>query len=476
MSDEDALLRRIAESAKDLTRARYAAIRLAGADPRLDGNGDNQRPAISVAIRVRGEVFGTLDLADKIDGGAFTERDNDVVGALADAAGAAIEGARLLEESRRREHWLEATTEITASLLSGRSALETLELVADLAREVAGAEQAVLALRAEGGDELIIDVVSGLPVAGLIGQAVPVKTTAVGQVLTTGEARLIPDTAGTPATPSPAAAPLTLTPHGPRALIPLTAGTHVLGVLSVTRPVRGIAFDTTDVAMLTAFAVHAALTLEYGRAQQDRARLAVFEDRDRIAHDLHDLVVQRLFAVGLGLQGAARLIDRPETAERVAGFVGDLDDTIAEVRRTIFALHRPASTPSISLRSEVLLEVSEARGAFTAEPHVMFDGPIDAMTPADVRIDLLATLREALTNIAQHARASSAEIVVVADPQAGFLQLQVTDDGIGMSQDTKRAGSLAGLGERARQHGGWLTVQPHDGKGTQLVWQVPAHP
>ena len=423
------------------------------------------------------DVLRRIAHCAEIGEGGFTDKDVDVVDALASAAGETIESARLLEESRRREHWLEASTEITASLLSGGSAQETLELVAVRARQVAGAEQAVLALKAESSDELIIEVADGPAVAGLIGQAVPIKTTAVGQVLTSGQAGLIPDTVEAPATSGTVAeTPLTSAQHGPRALLPLTAGTHVLGVLSVTRPVGGMAFDATDVGMLTAFAVHAALTLEYGRAQQDRARLAVLEDRDRIAHDLHDLVVQRLFAVGLGLQGAARLIDRPETAERVAGFVGDLDDTIAEIRRTIFALHRHTPAPSISLRSEVLLEVSEARGAFTAEPHVMFDGPIDAMTPDAVRVDLLATLREALINIAQHARASSAEIVVVADPQAGFLQLQVTDDGIGLSQDTNQAGSLASLGERARQHGGSLTVQPYDGKGTQLVWRVPAHP
>ncbi len=481
------VLRRIAQSAMQLAHARYAALGVLGPDRRIaelvsigaDGNVqesalDSQTgEGISVPIRVRGEVFGNLYLTERIDGAQFTEKDEQAVDALAAAAAIAVESARLLEQSRRRERWLTATTEIAESLMSGGSAHDTLQLVAGLARRVADAQLVAIALRAEDAEQLVVEVADGPGVQNLIGRAVQTETAAFGEVLRSGQPQLIDETA----VESGAEAEVLISSNGrgPAALIPLTAGGHVLGVLSVARPKGATAFDADEVALLTTFAVHAALTLEYRRAQHDRELLAVYEDRDRIARDLHDLVVQRLFAVGLGLQGASRMIAHAGTAERIAGFVRDLDDTITEVRRTIFALQQH-TLPSISLRTEVLLEVTEARSSLSFEPYVLFDGPLDAMAADAVRIDIIAALREALSNLAQHAQASSAEVLVQADPRDGYLRLQVTDDGVGIGDDVDRHGGLDNLRERATRHGGELAVTRQDGGGTKLVWRVPARP
>jgi signal transduction histidine kinase len=470
-------LAEIARSAKDLIRARAAVVSLIGPD-----HGDSVTVGesaagnmISMPIAVNGKAFGNLELTGKIGAAEFSDADEQVLRALASVAGVTVESAALLAESRRREHWLEATTEITDSLLSGGSAHTTLHLIADRARQVADAQQAVLALRPDERAELVIEVADGEGVEHLFSQTTPMQNTVLGEVVQSGEARLIaPGSSG--AAPGEHGASIWSGEHGPAALIPLAADADAFGVLAVTRPVGAAEFSTADLGMLTTFAGHAALTLEYGRAQQDRSRLAVFEDRDRIARDLHDLVVQRLFAIGLGLQGAARLVTSDETSERIAGFVHELDDTIVAVRRTIFALHEQAAKRSISLCSQVLVEATAARSVLGFEPRVLFDGPVDVMALEPVRLDLIAALREALTNVARHAQASSVEIVVQADPQSGFVQLQVTDDGVGIGRSLDWRDGLTDLGESAERHGGTLSMQRGGDGGTRLIWRVPARP
>jgi nitrate/nitrite-specific signal transduction histidine kinase len=472
----DALVE-IARSAKDIIHARTAVVSLIGPDQQ-DGvpvGESSAEDVISVPIAVNGKAFGNLELTGKIGAADFSDDDEQVLRALASAAGAAVESAALLAESRRREHWLEATTEITDSLLSGGSTHTTLRLIADRARLVAEAQQAVLALRADERADLVIEVADGEGVEHLVSQTTPMQNTVLGEVVRSGEARLVAAGSGD-VVPVAEGASIWPGAHGPAALIPLVADADAFGVLAVTRPVGADQFSTADLGMLTTFAAHAALTLAYGRAQQDRARLAVFEDRDRIARDLHDLVVQRLFAIGLGLQGASRLVTSDETAERIAGFVRELDDTIVAVRRTIFALHEHAATPSISLRSQVLLEATAARLVLGFEPRVLFDGPVDVMALEPVRVDMVAALREALTNVARHAQASSVEIVVLADPQSGFLQLQVTDDGVGIGRSLNWRDGLTDLGESAERHGGTLSMQRRADGGTLLIWRVPARP
>ena len=435
------------------------------------------RSFLGVPIRVRGEVFGNLYLTEKADDIDFTEEDQEIVIALAAAAAVAVENARLFEQTHRRELWLEASTELTGALLSGGHARKTLQIVVDRARAIADAQLASLALAGERPGHLVVQVADGPVADRLTGFAAPIVGTTAGQVFTSGRPQLILDPAANPGPDEPES-PVSHKEFGPTVLVPLSAGSHVLGVLTVAKAAGEMPFTEHDLRMITAFAAHAALALEFARAQEDRERLAVFEDRDRIARDLHDLVIQRLFAIGLGLQGASRLVSQDDVASRLAGFVGDLDETIAEVRRTIFSLqHQPSATStSTSLRAQVITTATDARATLGFEPHVRLEGPIDSLTADPVRGDLIATLREALANVGRHARAGTAEVIVRIDAATGILELVVTDDGIGVDGEQTRRSGLTNLTERAEQHNGTLTVDSQPGAGTTLTWRVPASP
>jgi len=198
----------------------------------------------------------------------------------------------------------------------------------------------------------------------------------------------------------------------------------------------------------------------------------VYADRDRIARDLHDLVIQRLFAIGLGLQGTSRLVVRPEVAARLTDFVSDLDETIAEVRRTIFALQNEPDADSTSMRAQILTAASAAKEPLGYDPQVRFTGPIDTLADDAVRADLLATLREALANVARHAHAGTVQVSVTADVPSRTLELMVADDGVGIDQGRTRRSGLANLAERAERHGGTLTIDSGP-DGTTLSWRIP---
>ena len=188
---------------------------------------------------------------------------------------------------------------------------------------------------------------------------------------------------------------------GPCAIVPLKVGKRTIGVLILSRRSTESGFDDPD--LIEAFAAQAALVLEFTRARGDTERLAVLEDRDRIARDLHDLVIQRLFGLGLGLQGLTGTSVKPQVAERISGFVEEVDHTIREIRRTIFSLQEPPSGGT-SLRGQLLTAVHESAQLLGFEPDVSLEGPLDTVVPDQVRPDLLATLREALTNVVRHAR------------------------------------------------------------------------
>jgi signal transduction histidine kinase len=516
------VLRRIVQSSADLVGARYAALGVIGPNRMLmefihvgiddeararigdlpTGNGilglliDEPRPIrlhdlaehpqsfgfpanhppmrsfLGVPIRVRGEVFGNLYLTEKAGGADFTEEDEEIVIALAAAAAVAVENARLFEQTHLREQWLEASTDITGSLLGGGHARETLHLVAGRARAIADAHLVFLALASTDPDQLLVEVADGPHAEQLTGFVIPAAGTAAGRVYDSGQPELVLDLS-TESEPEQPESRIPRKELGPTILVPLTAGGHTLGVLLVARAVGALPFTNSDMRMVSGFASHAALTVEYGRAQEDRERLVVFKDRDRIARDLHDMVIQRLFAIGLGLQGTSRLISRPDIATRLTGFVSDLDDTIAEVRRTIFALQNEPAADATSLRAQILAAASEAQRTLGFDPHVYFTGPIDTLADNHVAADLIATLREALTNIARHAHAGTAQVSVTADPTTATLELVVTDDGVGIDPGQTRRSGLANLTGRAERNGGTLTISSTPNAGTTLTWRVP---
>lgn len=421
---------------------------------------------LGVPIRVRDEVFGNLYLTEKRGGGAFTAEDEGIVLALAAAAGVAIENARLYDETRQRERWLEATAEITTALLSGADPGEVLCLIAQRARELARADVAVLALTSADGRSLIFEVVDGKHSDRLRGTVVSTSDSLAGEVYTTGKAVVVEDVTADPRVRGPLGEAADL---GPAMYVPLSSRERTIGVLAVTNCAGGRFFRARDVRLLEAFAGQAALALELAEAQRDSDRLAVFQDRDRIARDLHDLVIQRLFATGMLLEGASRLIVRPEALDRVRRAVDDLDETIREIRSTIFALQAPQHPDDVGVRSRILAVIDAVTTSLPFAPSVRLDGAIDSLVPDDVAEHLLATLREVLTNAVRHSGATTLDIEVEAGQE---VSLTVCDNGAGIGDTTRRSG-LCNIAHRAEELGGKCLVDSAPDAGTRITWRVP---
>ncbi len=422
---------------------------------------------LGVPIRIRDTVFGNLYLTEKRGGAPFTEEDEQTVVALAAAAGIAIENARLYDESSRREQWLAAAAEITAALLGRVPSAGALQLVADRAREVAGADSAALLLATDDGTDLVIEVIAGAHAQDSRGTTLPVQGILEGAVMSQHPS--VPVEPALHGSPAGGLRAVPGWPDGPGMLLPLRTADEVTGVLALAWfEQRHDDFQETDLALSAAFAEQAALALQVTQFQVDRARLAVFEDRDRIGRDLHDLVIQRLFAVGLTLQNASRLAERPQVAERIASAVDDIDATIKDIRRTIFELS--TAPESDGLRAELGRSLEVVTPALGFAPRLRTDGPVDSAVSDAVRPHLVAVVREALSNVARHAGATAVEVSLVVGKS---IELTVTDNGRGVGNITRESG-LRNLRERATSLGGVFAVRSRPGKGTLLEWSVPA--
>jgi signal transduction histidine kinase len=256
-------------------------------------------------------------------------------------------------------------------------------------------------------------------------------------------------------------------------VVQMVTGAETLGMLLVATRPEGREFGPDDRAMAQAFADQAALALTLAEAQREHERLAILEDRDRIGRDLHDLVIQRLFATGMMLEGARRLVDQPNVAGRLDRAVSELDATILEVRSTIFALHESGAEEPTGLRGRLLREVGAAAHTLGFEPTCRFDGLVDSVVPESTGEQVIAALREALSNVSRHAKASWARVSVSVDDRD--VVLIVTDDGVGLANASQRRSGLANLERRAEDLGGSFRLEPvgDDGTGTRLVWRVP---
>jgi signal transduction histidine kinase len=416
---------------------------------------------LGVPVRIRDQVFGNLYLAEKSGGGQFTDDDEELMVALAVAAGAAIDNARMYAQARRRQRWLEAAAEITAVLLGEVNRTESLRLVATRALEVAEADVALVAIYDETDDALTVEVAAGNVPAGLVGASLPTRHSEFASVVGERHIAVVEDLG------KAAGWPVDL--HtGTALLVPLAAGGETLGVLAVAYGRGSVAFaEDPDVALVETFAGQAALALERARAQEEREMLAVLGDRERIARDLHDVVIQRLFAAGMQLQGAARHSVRPEVQERIDGVVDSLDTTIRDIRGAIFELRSPSAS---DVRTRVRDLVAEARESLGFRPELALDGPVGSALPEPVAAGLLAVLREALSNVARHARATTVRVHVSL--AGGRLELSVVDDGVGIGEVARRSG-LDNMRRRAEELGGTVTLQPTSPHGTALTWTVP---
>jgi signal transduction histidine kinase len=258
-------------------------------------------------------------------------------------------------------------------------------------------------------------------------------------------------------------------PDGPTALLPITVGDDEIGVLAVAWAAEAEPFVGDVVPPLASLAQQMGLALVAARGQQDRSRVALLEDRDRIARDMHDHVIQRLFATGLSLQSTSRLAEHPTVRARLDEAVDNLDAAIKDIRQTIFELHRARSAREF--RREIGELVRESTQTLGFAPELTIEGPLDSMTP-ELDADLVAVIREGLANVARHARASSVSVRVTVDDT---VQVEVADDGVGVSPAAVQSG-LANLRQRAQSRGGSLILRSRTPRGTALIWEaLPDH-
>jgi two-component system, NarL family, sensor histidine kinase DevS len=444
------------------------------ADPRSSGFPDGHPPMrtfLGAPIQVRDEVFGNLYLTEKRGGGPFDEDDESLVVALAAAAGVAIDNARLYAEARRQQQWLRASAEVTQRLLSDDDPGDVLALVTQQALELSGADLVVLALPVGNGQVLQVEHASGLGATAALGLALPVKDSASGLVMATGKPLVVEDFSHDERVARVAREQLGL---GPAVVIPLGSAANVRGVLTAGRRPGSLPLAPDAVEMVATFAAQAGIGLELAEHRRDAQQLALFADRDRIARDLHDLVIQRLFATGMSLEGASALIRDPEAGNRVRNAVDALDETIREIRTAIFSLQSHSQPEAPGFRAQILSVVEEMAALLGFAPSLRMDGRLDAVGAGSAVEHLLAVLREALSNVARHAHATRADVaIVLADADHGReLELTVRDNGDGIKPASRRSG-LANMADRAAALGGSLTAEPADGGGTVLEWRVP---
>ncbi|MEV8524542.1 GAF domain-containing protein [Streptomyces sp. NPDC052000] len=452
-------------------------LRLAeiSADPRSAGLPPNHPPMrtfLGVPISVQGEIFGNLYLTEKHNGAEFTDYDLHMVRVLATEAGIAIGNARLYEAARQRERWIDGSVAVTTALLSGGDADDALEVVAEQARHLADSDAGIVLLPAEEGGLEIVAVSSDDQGASL-GVVIPPESPVVSTLLE-GEAVFVEDAASDSRMITKLAER-----YGPSMLLPLQSGGRVLGALVTPRVRGGRPFSEAERILASQFASQAALALMMAEAQRDRERLAVYEDRDRIARDLHDLVIQRLFATGMMLEGAQRKSVVPEVQGGIGKAVDELDVTIQEIRTAIFALQQgPAEAPS-GLRTRVLREINMAAVPLGFKPAHRFLGPVDTLVGELAGKNLIAALREALSNAFRHAEASRIEVTVDATAQlpdgSPGVRLTVADNGIGIPAGGRRSG-LRNLQRRAEALGGSSSYGAglgDGGAGTTVIWEAP---
>jgi len=428
---------------------------------------------LGVPIRVRDEVFGNLYLAEKRNEREFDAEDESVLSTLAVAAGVAIENARLYEETRLRERWQRASGKVTSALLTGAPGAEVLELIVDEARKIVSADVGMIAdnipgeqalrpalavgLGAEQRGGLVMSARDGL-VGAALSSAEPVVSTDIQRDARAGEGE--PQWAGL----------------GPVVAVPLGTSGKARGVLLLGRVQGGAPFGDADTGPLLGFADQAALALELAERRRDAEQIALLQDRDRIARDLHDLAIQRLFAAGMTLQSAQRFMEHAEGMERLTRTVDDLDDTIKIIRSTIFGLRTRGGRgrEGNGLRGRVSEAVTASTTSFGFAPALRIEGLVETDVPGDIADHAVAVLGEALSNAARHSGAQAVDVRLQCT--GGELTLTVTDDGCGMSGDVQRSG-LKNMEERAVGLGGTLTLgQRPEGGGTRLVWWVPVGP
>jgi signal transduction histidine kinase len=412
-------------------------------------------------------------MSEKRSGGEFTEDDETILAALGSAAGVAIENARLYEDARRQQRWVQASAQVTTELLSGAGTAAVLTTLTRQALQLSGGDLVTLEVPDDAGLRLTVTNAEGDGAEQVRGLVIPVAESLAKTVLGTGEPLIVSDVASEQGMTQSVRAAMAHIGHA--VMFPVGPPANVRGVLVVARRAGGPPFAPGATALIASVAAQAGVALELAARRAEAERLSVYEDRDRIARDLHDLVIQRLYATGMSLEGTMPMITKPEVASRITHAVDAMDETIKDIRATIFALQARDTPAGPDLRGDIVVLVEEMTDMLGFAPSLRLGAGLGAGVGPQVAEQALAALREALSNAARHAQASQVDVIVDMRPD-GMLSVQVTDDGIGIPADGRRSG-LRNLASRADKLGGELRLEPADPgaspPGTRLEWRVP---
>ena len=439
-------------------------------DPRSSGFPPNHPPMrsfLGAPVTSRDEVFGNIYLTEKRGADEFTEDDEETLVVLAAQAGVAVANARLYEETARRGRWLQASHEVLTAILGGAPSDRVLSLVAARARELASAATSMIALpRGEGG--LTVVAADGKHADELLGIEVSVERSLSGAVIRGAEPIVLEDAAS-----DDRADPrlLEISGAGPAMFIPLRVRGEVFGTLSLLNPAGAPGFKSEDVGLVEIFAAQASVSLELSTAQEELQRLSLMDDRERIAKELHDGVIQSLFAVGMGLQGTALLVGDETLAGRIEGAVDELDRVILDLRNYIFGLR-----PGILAGGRLDVALRQLAEEFESKTGIVTVVDVEARAAAELAPkaeDTVQLAREALSNVGRHAEATTVRVALVRE--GGAVVLIVDDDGRGfdVASSTGSGNGLVNMRARASGMGGNLEISSVPGEGTTLRLVVP---
>jgi two-component system sensor histidine kinase DevS len=425
-------------------------------------NHPDMKTFLGVKVRVRGAVFGNLYLTEKLDGGPFTAEDQELASALAAAAGVAIENARLYEDTRRRQRWLEAGLEVSDQLSSALFSGETdnLDLVAERALTVSDSILAVVAYPDADGTQRCRTMVGvqSLPA----GQELAASKI-VTEVIDTGMSALVRH-------PGDVFGPGTDGKLGPLLVAALGRKSSECGLLILARPAGAALYLQADIQSSAVFGSRVGLALGLVRARERREEQLLSTDRDRIARDLHDLVIQRLFGAGLSMQSLRRYIPDPVAQDRISAVTAELDNTIHELRDTIYSM-RTGHGQKEPLTGLIMRTIHEGIRNSEFSPKVQLTGPVDEAVPDAVVEQLLPVLSEGLSNAVRHSGADEIDITLTAGTDG--VELRIADNGCGF-ENPLRVSGIANMKHRAVALGGECSIKSSPGRGTRLTWSAPS--
>lgn len=413
---------------------------------------------LGVPITIRGEVFGNLYLTNRA-GGPFTEEDEELMTVLAVTAATAISNARRYGEARRAQQLSSALSEVSSALLSSPTT-DAFGVLAQSVASLTGAQLVSVVVSETVGGELYVDTARGDGASSIEGTTMPWVDCVLSRAMK-GEPG-ISHVGGGEKVPF-----IGDVPSASMIAVPLAVSGDGVAALCATRSSKETPFTSDALALLSEFATQAGLALAFAWAREDHQRLEVVEERARIARDLHDHVIQRLFATGMGLQALAATY--PKHAAHIESHVAEIDAAIGDIRTAIFALQPP--TPSLTTRHRLLEVMSELAPRLSTIPRMTFVGSVDLIMDSTFADDAVAVLRELLTNVARHAHADNVEVEISVS--GSLISITVDDDGVGLPAHSTRSSGVKNLSARARAHNGTFELASRSSGGTRARWQVP---